>query len=66
MEFKRAKKTLRGVIEWEDGKFIPAVEDGVDRYGNVMYKVKDLSIKGRRCKDGSIRVQSFRFWPDKE
>ena len=66
MEFKRAKKPLRGVIEWEDGKFIPAVEDGVDRYGNVMYKVKDLSIKGRRCKDGSIRVQSFRFWPDKE
>lgn len=65
-EWKKAKKPITGVIEWGKGNFIPAVEDGVDRYGNVMYKVKDASIKGRRCKDGTIRVQSFCFWPDRE
>ena len=36
-----------------------------DKNGNPMYKVNDPSIKGRRCKDGSIRVQHYNFKPNR-
>lgn len=62
-EVRRKKEPKRGTIEWKDGKRIDAVEDGVDKYGNPMYRVKDGSAGGRKCKDGSCRVQAFDFLP---
>ena len=43
---------------------VEATEDGVDKCGNPMYRVKNAPSKaGRRCKDGSRRVQAFDFRP---
>ena len=62
----RQKRSVRtGTIEM-NGEHIRATEDGVDKYGNPMYKVKHPSIKGRKTKDGYTRVQHFNFKPDSD
>lgn len=63
-ESRKKREPRKGTIEL-NGKHIDAVEDGLDKYGNPMYKVNDPSIKGRRCKDGSIRVQHYNFKPNR-
>lgn len=64
-ETKTKKQPKRGTIGYGDGR-VDATEDGVDKYGNPMYKVKKSpSIKGRKCKDGNVRVQAFDFLPYK-
>lgn len=63
-ESRKKREPRKGTIEL-NGKHIDAVEDGLDKNGNPMYKVNDPSIKGRRCKDGSIRVQHFNFKPNR-
>ena len=63
-ESRKKREPRRGTIEL-NGKHIDAVEDGMDKNGNPMYKVNDPSIKGRRCKDGSIRVQHYNFKPNR-
>lgn len=63
-ESRKKREPRRGTIEL-NGKHIDAVEDGLDKNGNPMYKVNDPSIKGRRCKDGSIRVQHYNFKPNR-
>ena len=63
-----AKKNPKrqGTIEWGDDR-VNATEDGVDKYGNPMYRVKNApSNAGRKCKDGSRRVQAFDFRPNKD
>lgn len=59
-ESRKKREPRKGTIEL-NGKHIDAVEDGLDKNGNPMYKVNNPSIKGRRCKDGSIRVQHYNF-----
>lgn len=61
---RKKREPRKGTIEL-NGKHIDAVEDGLDKNGNPMYKVNDPSIKGRRCKDGSIRVQHYNFKPNR-
>ena len=57
------KQPKKGTIEWGDDR-VEATEDGVDKYGNPMYRVKNAPSKaGRKCKDGSRRVQAFDFLP---
>lgn len=63
-EGKKSQQPRKGTIEL-NGKNIDATEDGLDRYGNPMYKVSDPSIKGRRCKDGTVRVQHYNFKPNR-
>lgn len=63
-ESHKKREPRKGTIEL-NGKHIDAVEDGLDKNGNPMYKVNDPSIKGRRCKDGSIRVQHYNFKPNR-
>jgi hypothetical protein len=63
-ESRKKREPRKGTIEL-NGKHIDAVEDGLDKNGNPMYKVNDPSIKGRRCKDGSIRVQHYNFKPNR-
>lgn len=63
---KRKKQPKTGTIEWGNDR-VEATEDGVDKYGNPMYKVKNAPSKaGRKCKDGSRRVQAFDFLPYKD
>ena len=50
---KKRRKT--GSIQW-NGSRTDAEEDGVDRYGNPMFKIKDKNGKTKR-------VQSFSFRP---
>ena len=60
-EVRKQPKT--GTIEWGDDR-VEATEDGVDKYGNPMYRVKNAPSKaGHKCKDGSRRVQAFDFLP---
>ena len=63
-ESRNKREPRKGTIEL-NGKHIDAIEDGLDKNGNPMYKVNDPSIKGRRCKDGSIRVQHYNFKPNR-
>lgn len=64
-EAKKSQKR-QGTIEWGDDR-VNATEDGVDKYGNPMYRVKNApSNAGRKCKDGSRRVQAFDFIPNKD
>ena len=64
-EVKKNQKR-QGTIEWGDDR-VNATEDGVDKYGNPMYRVKNApSNAGRKCKDGSRRVQAFDFRPNKD
>ena len=57
------KKPKKGTIEWGKDR-VEATEDGVDKYGNPMYRVKNAPSKaGHKCKDGSRRVQAFDFSP---
>lgn len=63
-EGKKKQKRRTGTIEM-NGEHIRATEDGIDKYGNPMYKVKHPSIKGRKTKDGYTRVQHFNFKPDR-
>lgn len=64
LNFHKGRQPRKGTIEL-NGKHIDAVEDSLDKNGNPMYKVNDHSIKGRRCKDGSIRVQHYNFKPNR-
>ena len=62
-EIRKKKEPKVGTIEWGD-KRVEATEDGVDKYGNPMYRVKNAPSKaGRKTKDGSRRVQAFDFIP---
>lgn len=63
-EGKKKQKPRTGTIEM-NGEHIRATEDGLDKYGNPMYKVKHPSIKGRKTKDGYTRVQHYNFKPDR-
>ena len=63
-EGRKTQKARTGTIEM-NGEHIRATEDGLDKYGNPMYKVKHPSIKGRKTKDGYTRVQHFNFKPDR-
>ena len=61
------KKKMRrsGKIQNKEGEWVDATEDGQDKNGNPMYRTKDSSITyGRKCKDGSRRVQDFNFRPN--
>jgi hypothetical protein len=64
-EIRSKKQPKTGKIQNKEGKWIDATEDGQDKYGNPMYRTKDSSITyGRKCKDGSRRVQDFNFRPN--
>jgi hypothetical protein len=64
-EVRKQPKT--GTIEWGDGR-AEATEDGVDKYGNPMFRVKNppSKVNKRKCKDGSYRIQAFDFIPYNE
>lgn len=64
IEWKKKREPRTGTIEM-NGEHIRATEDGLDRNGNPMYKVKHPSIKGRKTKDGYTRVQHYNFKPDR-
>lgn len=51
----KKKRNKMGSIQW-NGSRTDAEEDGVDRYGNPMFKIKDKNGK-------TMRVQSFSFRP---
>lgn len=54
-----------GTIQNKYGEWVNAVEDGMDKNGNPMYRTHDSSIThGRKCKDGSRRVQDYNFRPN--
>jgi hypothetical protein len=63
-EWKKKREPRTGTIEI-NGEHISAIEDGLDRNGNPMYKVKHPSIKGRKTKDGYTRVQHYNFKPNR-
>lgn len=64
-EIRTKKQPKTGKIQNKEGKWVDATEDGQDKNGNPMYRTKDSSIThGRKCKDGSRRVQDFNFRPN--
>lgn len=63
-EQKKKREPRTGTIEI-NGEQIRAIEDGLDKYGNPMYKVKHHSITGRKTKDGYTRIQHYNFKPDR-
>ena len=65
MEAKRQPR--QGKINF-NGEWVDATEDGLDKNGNPMYKIKgDVQTnRGRKCKDGTRRVQDYTFRPNRK